>query len=60
MSKIIPLFKNKEKEFKCDPCCELRNGQCWCPHIKWYLKDGCPFKNKNECDNYKEMCGKRI
>ena len=60
MSKIINHEFRRLKQDVCLPCCELRDGKCWCPQLKWYLKDGCPFENKNECDNYKDMCGKII
>jgi hypothetical protein len=40
-------------------CVEYRNGIDYCPVHQWYMKDGCPFVNKRECDIYAEMCGKR-
>ena len=58
MSEII-FFKNKKKEkivedIKC--CIVTKSGIDWCPRRKWYMKDGCPFTNKHECDLYREMC----
>lgn len=58
MGEIIKLEIKKEEEV--NRCCIEKDGKPWCPNLGWYLKEDCPFVNKNECDIYKEMCGKRI
>ena len=29
----------------------------WCPGRKWFFREPCPFLNKRECLNYRQMCG---
>jgi len=38
-------------------CNEPFKGRYWCPKLQWFRKEPCPFVNKNECENFKTMCG---
>ena len=38
-------------------CNEPFKDRFWCPRKKWFMKGPCPFLNKIECGNYKQMCG---
>lgn len=38
-------------------CNEPFKGSFWCPGRKWFAKEPCPFSCKQECDNYRRMCG---
>lgn len=38
-------------------CNEPFKGRFWCPGRGWFLKGPCPFVNKQECGNFRRMCG---
>ena len=38
-------------------CNEPFKNYYWCPKKKWFLRELCPFFNRRECDNYRQMCG---
>ncbi|WP_320170442.1 hypothetical protein [Maridesulfovibrio sp.] len=40
-----------------DGCNEPFKDRFWCPRKKWFMKSPCPFINKQECGNYRNMCG---
>lgn len=39
-------------------CNEPFRGAYWCPSRKWFSKEPCPFTCRQECDNYRRMCGR--
>lgn len=39
-------------------CNEPTGDRYFCPKREWPMKEKCPFKNREECDNFIMMCGK--
>jgi len=38
-------------------CNEPFKGRYWCPKLKWFRRDVCPFACRRECENFEAMCG---
>lgn len=38
-------------------CNEPFKDRYWCPAMKWFRKDPCPFVSRHECENFTSMCG---
>jgi hypothetical protein len=38
-------------------CNEPFKNSFWCPGKKWFSKKPCPFTCRQECDNFRRMCG---
>ena len=38
-------------------CNEPFRDRFWCPKRGWFRTEPCPFVNRNECENYRVMCG---
>jgi len=38
-------------------CNEPFKNRFWCPKLQWFQKEVCPFENRNECENFVQMCG---
>lgn len=38
-------------------CNEPYKNRYWCPKLQWFRREPCPFVDKQECENYKKMCG---
>ncbi len=47
----------QRKAITIDGCNEPFKGRFWCPSRKWFLSEPCPFEDRNECRNFKIMCG---
>lgn len=50
------LKKRLKKDACNEPLKPLNQNWFWCPKIKWFRKEKCPFFSKNECQGYEEMC----
>jgi hypothetical protein len=53
----ISFGGNMRKKLRPSACNEPFRGHFWCPRKKWFFKEPCPFLNKHECLNYRQMCG---
>ena len=38
-------------------CNEPYRDRYWCPKLRWFRKESCPFANRRECENFNAMCG---
>jgi hypothetical protein len=38
-------------------CNEPYKNSYWCPKLQWFRREPCPFINRQECENYRTMCG---
>jgi len=38
-------------------CNQRFKNAYWCPRKKWFNREPCPFSCRNECDNFRRMCG---
>ena len=38
-------------------CNEPYRDRYWCPKLRWFRKESCPFANRRECENFTAMCG---
>lgn len=55
--KFIVIGNQRRKKLTSDGCNEPFKDRYWCPRKKWFMKSSCPFINKIECGNYRQMCG---
>jgi hypothetical protein len=49
--------KKKRMKLTKEGCNEPYKDRYWCPKLKWFRLNPCPFLSKMECENYKMMCG---
>jgi hypothetical protein len=54
---VISFGGKTRKKLTPSACNEPFKGRFWCPRKKWFFKEPCPFVNKRECYNYKQICG---
>lgn len=38
-------------------CNEPFKDRFWCPKMQWFRKEVCPFVSREECENFRGMCG---
>lgn len=55
--KVVRAGDYERKMLTPDGCNEPFKNRFWCPKRGWFLREPCPFVNKQECDTYKRMCG---
>ncbi len=56
-NKTVTYGKKERRKITLSGCNEPFKSRFWCPKIKWFRKEVCPFTCKRECDNFKSMCG---
>jgi hypothetical protein len=54
---VISFGQKTRKKLYRSACNEPFKGYFWCPERKWFFKEPCPFINRRECNNYRQMCG---
>lgn len=38
-------------------CNDQLGGKFWCDRRQWFMAEPCHFENKQECRNYRQLCG---
>ena len=41
-------------------CNEPFKKRYWCPKQQWFLKEPCPFIDRQECTNFSRMSGEKL
>ncbi|MDH5297750.1 MAG: hypothetical protein OEV91_01885 [Desulfobulbaceae bacterium] len=54
---MVRYGDNKRQRLTTQGCNEPFRGRYWCPKLKWFRKESCPFTNQRECTNFEAMCG---
>ncbi|MFH1217273.1 MAG: hypothetical protein V1706_12295 [Pseudomonadota bacterium] len=54
---LVSYGEKQRKMLLRNGCNEPFKGRYWCPKAQWFQKEVCPFVNRNECENFKLMCG---
>jgi hypothetical protein len=54
---LISFGDKTRKKLTSSSCNEPFKGRYWCPRKKWFFMEPCPFMNKRECYNYRQICG---
>lgn len=53
----IVMGNQRRKMLTANGCNEPFKGRFWCPRKRWFMNGPCPFLNKQECGNYRQICG---
>ena len=56
-SKVVRYGGKERQKLTPSGCNEPFRNRYWCPKLKWFRKESCPFVNQRECSNYEDMCG---
>jgi len=49
--------ERQRRKLTANGCNEPFKGRYWCPKLNWFQREACPFVNRQECENYRLMCG---
>ncbi len=58
--KEVSYGKRKRRLLTQKGCNEPFKDRFWCPKQKWFMKEGCPFINRRECENFSSMTGEKL
>ncbi|MCF6291188.1 MAG: hypothetical protein L3J03_09385 [Desulfobacterales bacterium] len=47
----------RRRELAGTGCSESYTNHYWCPRLRLFIEDSCPFISLRECADFKNMCG---
>lgn len=54
---VVRIGEKQRRQITPDGCNEPFKDRYWCPKLRWFKHEPCPFINRRECENYVNMCG---
>lgn len=56
-NKHVSYGERQRRQLTANGCNEPFKNRYWCPSAAWFMTEPCPFLNRRECENYRNMCG---
>ncbi|NDY42593.1 hypothetical protein G3N55_07020 [Dissulfurirhabdus thermomarina] len=54
----VRMGNRRRRALTRDGCNEPFKGRFWCPARRWFRTEPCPFESRDECANFRAMCGR--
>jgi len=58
--KEVSYGSRKRRLLTAKGCNEPFKDRYWCPKMKWFATEACPFINRLECENFTQMSGDKF